>query len=77
MRTGIRSTWDTVNEVSDKLIETLMLFKDMFYKDYNVDEVKKLPEAIKKEISQSSGYHETANKVKVDMLAWVGIAVKK
>lgn len=61
----------------EELTENLMLFKDMFYKDYNEDEVKRLPDVMKKEISQLPAYHETADGVKVDMIAWVGIAVKK
>lgn len=61
----------------DGLVDNLMLFKDMFYKSYDEEEVKRLPEVIKQEITASAGYHETENGVKVEMIAWVGIAVKK
>lgn len=61
----------------DELVENLMYFKDMFFKDYNEEEVKRLPEVMRKEISAAPGYNETDDGVKVEMVAWVGIAVKK
>ena len=61
----------------DELVENLMLFKDMFFKDYNEEEVKRLPEVIRKEISSSPGYYEHENGVGIKMIAWIGIAVKK
>lgn len=61
----------------DELVENLMLFKDMFFKDYNEEEVKRMPEVIRKEVSSSAAYHENEAGVGVKMIAWIGIAVKK
>lgn len=63
-------------ETLDQLVENMMLFKDMFFKSYSDEEVKRLPEVIRKEISASPGYDENDDGVKVEMIAWVGIAVK-
>ncbi|KUJ22047.1 S-adenosyl-L-methionine-dependent methyltransferase [Mollisia scopiformis] len=60
----------------DELVENLMYFKDMFFKGYNEEEVKRLLEVMRKEISAAPGYNETNDGVKVEMIAWVGIAVK-
>lgn len=61
----------------DELVENLLFFKDMFFKDYSEEEVKRLPEVIRKEISSLPGYHENENGVGVKMIAWIGVAVKK
>lgn len=60
----------------DELVENLLLFKDMFYKGYSEEEVKRLPGVLGEELRKLETFSEAEGRVAVEMIAWVGFGWK-
>lgn len=61
----------------DEMVENMMPFKDMFYKGYSEEELARVPDLLKDELKKLTAFKEEENRVKVDMVAWVGFAWKE
>jgi hypothetical protein len=60
----------------EELVGNIMLFKDMFYKDYSEEEIVKLETAMIDEVPKLETFHRWDNGVGIRMVAWVGFAWK-
>lgn len=61
----------------DEMVENMMLFKDMFFKEYSEEEVAKIPALLKDELPKLKAFKQNEEGVKVEMMAWVGFASKE
>jgi hypothetical protein len=60
----------------EELVDNMMGVKDMFYKGYSQEEVKRLPAVLKEKIRNLKAYDEKEESVGIKMVAWVGFAWK-
>ena len=61
----------------DELVANMMLFKDMFYKGYTDEEIRKATAVLKEEVRKLPAFEETEGSVRIKMVAWIGVAWKK
>ncbi|KAL3423371.1 methyltransferase type 11 [Phlyctema vagabunda] len=60
----------------DELVDNMLLFKDMFFKDYNEEEKSMLPSILKDELRKLDKFSEKEGRAAVEMTAWMGMAWK-
>ncbi len=58
----------------EELVDNMMGVKDMFYKGYNKEEVRRLPGVLKETVVNLNAYDEREESVGIKMVAWVGFA---
>ena len=76
-RVEVRSVTGTVSATSlDELVSNMMLPKDMFWKGYSEEEIKKAEPVLKEQIKGLATYRETEGGVEIGTVAWIGIGWK-
>jgi hypothetical protein len=60
----------------EELVDNMMGMKDMFYKGYSEEEVRRLPGVLKEKVKNLKAYDERDENVGIKMVAWVGFAWK-
>jgi len=60
----------------DELIENMMLFKDMFYKNYSEEEIEGLPGVLRADVQNLEAFQETQKDGELKTVAWIGMAWK-
>jgi len=73
----VRSVKGTVSaENLEELVSRWMLFKDMWWKDYSEEEVKRLPSVLTNEARKLKQLKETEEGVQIETAAWITVARK-
>ena len=60
----------------DEMVANLMLGKDMFFKDYSEEELRKVTEILGEEVEKLEAFERTETDVGVGMVAWAAVAMK-
>lgn len=72
-----RSVKSSINAQSlEEMVSRWMLFKDMFWKNYNEEEVKRLPGVLTEEARKFELLKETKEGVEIETVAWITVARK-
>lgn len=73
----VRSVKGTVSAESlEELVSRWMLFKDMWWKNYSEEEVKRLPGVLTEEARKLKLLKETDEGVELETVAWIAVARK-
>lgn len=60
----------------EELVSNMMLFKDMFFKGYNDQELASVSTFLGEELRNLESFEETEGHAEIKMKAWVGTAWK-